>query len=110
MAFDEQAQEFEIDVFCSKGTYIRSLADDIGRALGCGAAMSALRRSYAAGFFLEDCVTLDALAAFRQDGALSQCIIPLERALGTDRAASTGYTARIRIFSAWGNCPCKGTS
>ena len=83
MAFDEQAQEFEIDVFCSKGTYIRSLADDIGRALGCGAAMSALRRSYAAGFFLEDCVTLDALAAFRQDGALSQCIIPLERALGT---------------------------
>lgn len=50
MAFDEQAQEFEIDVFCSKGTYIRSLADDIGRALGCGAAMSALRRSYAAGF------------------------------------------------------------
>ena len=97
MAFDEQAQEFEIDVFCSKGTYIRSLADDIGRALGCGAAMSALRRSYAAGFFLEDCVTLDALAAFRQDGALSQCIIPLERALGTYPSLTVTEAQAVRF-------------
>lgn len=81
-AFDEQAQELEMDVLCSKGTYIRSLADDLGRALGCGAAMSALRRMDAAGFSLEDCVTLDELSALAQRGALSQCVIPLERALG----------------------------
>lgn len=80
--FDEQAQELEIDVLCSKGTYIRTLADDLGRALGCGAAMSALRRTDAAGFSLEDCVTLDDLSALAQRGALSQCVIPLERALG----------------------------
>lgn len=83
LSFDEQAQEFEVDVLCSKGTYIRSLADDIGRVLGCGAAMSALRRTYAAGFSLEDCVTLDTLAALQEGGALSQCVIPLERALKT---------------------------
>lgn len=83
LSFDEQAQEFEVDALCSKGTYIRSLADDIGRMLGCGAAMSALRRTYAAGFSLKDCVTLDALAALQEEGALSQCVIPLERALNT---------------------------
>ena len=71
--------------------------DDIGRALGCGAAMSALRRSYAAGFFLEDCVTLDALAAFRQDGALSQCIIPLERALGTYPSLTVTEAQAVRF-------------
>lgn len=50
--------EYTIDVVCSKGTYIRSLIDDIGRLLGCGATMTALVRTLAMGFTLEDCVTL----------------------------------------------------
>lgn len=81
VAFDDQAQEVEIDVLCSKGTYIRSLADDLGRALGCGAAMSALRRTYAAGFSLESSVSLDTLAELARCDKLRQCVIPLERAL-----------------------------
>jgi tRNA pseudouridine55 synthase len=44
---------------CSKGTYVRTLAHDIGRALGCGACLYSLRRTMAAGFTLEDAVTLD---------------------------------------------------
>jgi tRNA pseudouridine55 synthase len=52
-------EEFTIDVTCSKGTYIRTLADDIGRALGCGAAMTALRRIETAGFKIEDCTDPD---------------------------------------------------
>ena len=52
--------EFSIDVRCSKGTYIRSLIDDIGKALGCGAVMTALERTEGNGFSLEDCVSLDA--------------------------------------------------
>ena len=51
--------EFTIDVTCSKGTYIRTLADDIGRALGCGAAMTSLRRIETAGFKIEDCTDPD---------------------------------------------------
>lgn len=43
----------EIDVLCSKGTYIRSLCDDIGKRLGCGATMTALRRTKTAGFTLD---------------------------------------------------------
>lgn len=45
---------FKIDVTVSKGTYIRSLADDIGKKLGCGATMTALRRTKTAGFSIED--------------------------------------------------------
>ncbi|MBR0366439.1 MAG: tRNA pseudouridine(55) synthase TruB [Clostridia bacterium] len=47
-----------IDVHCSKGTYIRSLCDDIGRRLGCGAVMTALRRTGSAGFTTDDAYTI----------------------------------------------------
>ncbi|SFN09943.1 tRNA pseudouridine55 synthase [Formivibrio citricus] len=47
-----------VDVRCSKGTYIRVLADDIGKALGCGAYLTGLRRTQTAGFRLEDARTL----------------------------------------------------
>ncbi len=51
--------EYIIRVRCSKGTYVRTLCHDIGQSLGCGAAMSSLRRTMAAGFDLSHCVTLD---------------------------------------------------
>ena len=53
--------EFEIETHVSKGTYIRSLARDIGRALGCGATLTELRRTATSGFNIEDCVPLDTL-------------------------------------------------
>lgn len=52
---------WQLRVLCSKGTYVRTLCHDIGAALGCGAAMSALRRSMAAGYRLSDSVDLDTL-------------------------------------------------
>jgi tRNA pseudouridine55 synthase len=51
-----------ITVTCSKGTYVRTLAEDIGRALGCGAHLLALRRTANGGFTQAECVTLAALA------------------------------------------------
>jgi len=53
----------EIDVACSKGTYIRTLAQDIGRALGCFAHLTALRRTHVGPFSLDRAVTLEALQA-----------------------------------------------
>lgn len=50
-----------IEVRCSKGTYIRTLAEDIGQALGCGAHLTALRRTETAGFHINECITLEAL-------------------------------------------------
>jgi tRNA pseudouridine55 synthase len=55
--------EATFDVECSKGTYIRSLAADIGRAMGCGAHLTALRRTASGGFSVSDAVTLEALEA-----------------------------------------------
>lgn len=63
---------FSVRVLCSKGTYIRSLADDIGKVLGTGAMLTALTRTKTAGFTLSECVDLDSLtpentASFLQD-------------------------------------------
>lgn len=55
------AQEFDLEVACSKGTYIRTLAEDIGAALGCGAHITALRRTRIGPFLIEDAVGLEAL-------------------------------------------------
>ena len=54
--------EFKMTVSCSKGTYIRTLAEDIGAALGCGAHLVALRRTGVGGLTLDDAVTLDQLS------------------------------------------------
>ena len=57
----EQTEEntYTLRVLCSKGTYVRTLCHDIGLALGCGGAMCSLRRSMAAGYTLNDAVSLE---------------------------------------------------
>jgi tRNA pseudouridine55 synthase len=57
------APDAVLDVACSKGTYIRVLAEDIGRALGCGAHLAGLRRTATGGFRIDDAVKLEALEA-----------------------------------------------
>lgn len=74
--------EYVIDVICSKGTYIRSLIDDIGKELGCGATMISLERTLAMGFKTEDCVTLAELQ-YRRDNELGfdDLLIDIEKIL-----------------------------
>jgi tRNA pseudouridine55 synthase len=60
IAYREADHEFDIDVTCSKGTYIRSLAVDLGLALGTVAHLAALRRTTTGGFHLRDAKPLDA--------------------------------------------------
>ena len=59
---DWQPPMLVIDVHCSKGTYIRTLAEDIGTALGCGAHLAALRRTGSGPLDLKNAITLEALA------------------------------------------------
>lgn len=73
---ERKNNEFIADVHCSKGTYIRSLADDIGKFLGCGAVLTALRRTDTAGFSIDRCFTLEQIKA---DPA--GCILPAEKAV-----------------------------
>lgn len=67
-----------IRVVCSRGTYIRSLADDIGRRLGCGAALQELRRTASGPFTIEEAVTLEELENCAGEGrAETRCLSPL---------------------------------
>jgi len=68
--------QLRIAVNCSKGTYIRSLASDIGASLGCGAYLTGLRRTRSGSFTLEGAVTLDALKELRD--AAVECLLPAE--------------------------------
>ncbi len=62
--------EIEIELACSKGTYVRTIADDLGQILGCGAHVVALRRLRAGGFDEEDCVTAEFLEQEKERGGL----------------------------------------
>lgn len=70
----------EIRVRVSKGTYIRTLAEDIGRALGCGAHLLALRRTATAGFSLENAHTLERLEAMSAEQR-DACLLPADSLL-----------------------------
>ncbi len=73
----------EVDVDCSKGTYIRVLAEDIGEALGCGAHVAALRRTRAGPFDGAQMLTLDALEERATEGwsCLDGVLLPMDSAL-----------------------------
>ncbi len=70
----ERDGDFVLEVECSKGTYIRTLCDDIGRALGCGACMSGLRRTRAGGFDVRDALTIEEI---ERRGA-ENCLLPVD--------------------------------
>jgi tRNA pseudouridine55 synthase len=72
--------ELELRVRCSKGTYVRVLAEDIGAALGTGGHLAALRRTASGRFHVGDAASLDALAAMTA-GARAQRLLPLPRLL-----------------------------
>lgn len=63
---------------CSKGTYVRTLCHDIGQALGCGGCMASLRRTRAAGFTLEDSVTLEAVQLAVDRGEGEGLLLPVD--------------------------------
>ena len=73
-----EGSDFVLRVVCSKGTYVRTLCHDIGQALGCGGCMSALRRVKAAGFTLEDSVTLEAVQEAVDRGEGESLLLPVD--------------------------------
>ena len=67
-----------LEVSCSKGTYIRTLCHDIGAALGCGGCMSALRRTKAGAFTIEQAHTLEAVLAAAEKGEAERLLLPVD--------------------------------
>ena len=68
--------EVEFEVRCSAGTYVRSLAAELGRALGCGAHLTTLRRTISGEFGLEDALSLDQIEELAAAGTLRDRLIP----------------------------------
>lgn len=91
---------------CSKGTYIRTLGEDIGEALGCGAHLTALRRIRTGGFDTSQCVTVEALEAMTEAQRL-ECLLPVDVllkghavvSLDSDNAAK--FLVGMRRRGAW---------
>jgi tRNA pseudouridine55 synthase len=82
---EHSGTQLVLHVECSKGTYIRSLARDLGAALGCGAHLAALTRTFVGPFALEQAVSLESLA---QQGTVQPFLLPPETAV-TDWPAVT---------------------
>lgn len=96
---NEAENEYTIDVFCTKGTYIRTLIDDIGKRLGCGAVMTELQRTYAMGFTLDDCKTLSELQQLKDSGqGFDNVLLPLDKALSVYDSVviSSAQTVRFK--------------
>lgn len=76
--------ELDVSIRCSKGTYVRSIAEDLGKALACGGHVSVLRRTQAGPFTLADSVSLSTLEALKENddlAAMDQLLLPADTAV-----------------------------
>jgi tRNA pseudouridine55 synthase len=115
-----RADECDIRVRCSKGTYIRTLAEDMGRVLGCGATLKRLRRTMVGSFDVGAAISLDALES-RDAPSRESLFLPIDAALnhlpairlmpsaiaqvlrGQATAVEAGQMAIVRIYAADSN-------
>ncbi|HET7578478.1 MAG TPA: tRNA pseudouridine(55) synthase TruB [Bacillales bacterium] len=79
--FAGESPSFRVRIRCSKGTYIRTLAVDIGQTLGYPAHMSSLLRTASGSFTLEDCLTFARIEELMQEGQLETELFPLDQGL-----------------------------
>lgn len=86
-----------LHIECSKGTYIRTVAHDIGEELGCGAHLAELRRVRSGPFGLEDALSMDDIEGVAQQGKLKELIMPLSRAVGFLPAVELGEADALQV-------------
>lgn len=87
----------ELEVTCSAGTYIRSLAHDLGQRLGCGAILSRLRRTRIGAFSVAQARTLEELAALAKGGNLQHAVIPAGELLSHFPAERVDASVEVQI-------------
>ena len=96
----------QLTVTCSKGTYIRTLAEDIGEALGCGAHLRSLRRTDTGGIGVDRCITLDALIAMPEEERLhvvqpADCLLHAHTRVVLDARESGRFLTGLRRRGDW---------
>ena len=98
LSFDEETQTGTLCIACSKGTYIRTLIDDLARAAGTLGCMTALRRTRACGFEEADAITLEELRALAAEGRAEEALRPAESLFAHCRRAAV-TPAQAKRFS-----------
>ena len=106
MKLTGDAPTLTLRVHCSKGTYIRTLGEDIGEALGCGAHLSALRRVNTGPFEAAECITLEALEAMtdteRQEQLKSvDCLLPSHTVVMLKPDDAGRFLSGVRRMGQW---------
>ena len=96
ISFDEVQQTAKIRVACSKGTYIRSLIDDMGKALGTVAVMTSLCRTKACGFSLTESISMDELKSLTPADIKAR-LLPIERLFESYRAVTVSEAQSVRF-------------
>ncbi len=96
VSYEAETQRFSCDVHCSKGTYVRTLVEDIGRELGCGAHVADLRRTRVTPYDGNTIYTFEALQLIADttgQAGLDACLLPLETSVRTFPAVKLSTSA-----------------
>ena len=78
LSFDEKTGEYSIRILCQKGTYIRTICNDLGEKLGCGSCMTKLVRTKTGRCTIENSYTIDELRRLRAEGRITEAIVPID--------------------------------
>ena len=95
--YDAEKREGFLEISCGKGTYIRTIINDIGERLGCGGIMTSLVRTSSCGFTLDDCYTFEQIQQARDEGRLEELILPADRVFVSLPAIKLGE-AQTRMY------------
>lgn len=93
-----EGTEYVLRVRCSKGTYVRTLCHDLGRALGCGGCMSSLRRTRAGSFALSQAVTMQQVLDFAAEHDPQELLMPVDAVFSVHPPliVTLGQAARLK--------------
>lgn len=88
-----------MEVECSKGTYIRTLCEDIGNKLGCYACMKSLKRTRVSSFGIADAKTLDEIASINESGGMDEILVKVDSVFGEYKALNTPVGVDVYLYN-----------
>jgi tRNA pseudouridine55 synthase len=97
--FEGETISFKFEVFCSKGTYVRTLAVQMGEILGFPAHMSFLTRTKAGAFTIDECVTFEELETKIEEGKLDQVMLTMEQSVSEYPRLTVNEEDEAKVFN-----------
>ena len=104
ISYDDRTREGKMTISCEKGTYVRTIIDDMGNALGTGAVMTSLVRTYSAGFDIAQCLTMEQIEQICKQCRIGDVIMSVEKAfemyggIRLDRRLTELYKNGVKLY------------